>query len=85
MLPPVTLKGFLVGTTALVLCGFEILPAPYMLANYRMAVVEKQYERHNLNTNILLANTLCNCLFDEAANEQSIEGRELIGAKEYSS
>lgn len=67
------------------LCGFEILPAPYMLANYRMAVVEKQYERHNLNTNILLANTLCNCLFDEAANEQSIEGRELIRAKEYSS
>lgn len=67
------------------LCGFEILPAPYMLANYRMAVVERQYRRDNLNTNILLANTLCNCLFDEDANEESIEGRELIRAKELSS
>lgn len=67
------------------LCGFEILPAPYMLANYRMALVERQNHRENLNTNIILANTLCNYLFDEDANEESIEGRELIRAKELSS
>ena len=67
------------------LCGFEILPAPYMLANYRMAVVGRQNHKDNLNADILLANTLCNCLFDEAANEESIEGRELIKAKKISS
>lgn len=67
------------------LCGFEILPAPYMLANYRMAIVERQYARKNLNTNILLANTLSNCLLGEEANSASIEGRELIRANELSS
>lgn len=67
------------------LCGFEILPAPYMLANYRMAVVGRQYQKQNLKTNILLANTLSNCLFDEEANAGSIEGQELIRAKELSS
>lgn len=67
------------------LCGFEILPAPYMLANYRMALVERQYGRRNLNTNIVLANTLSNCLLGEEANPTSIEGKELIRANELSS
>lgn len=67
------------------LCGFEILPAPYMLANYRMAVVEKLYGKQNINTSILLANTLSNCLLGEDANSASIEGKELIRAKELSS
>lgn len=66
------------------LCGFEILPAPYMLANYRMAVVEKQYGQKNLNTNILLANTLSNCVFGDDVNENSIEGKELKRANELS-
>ena len=73
------------GDGAYNLCGFEILPAPYMLANYRMSVVEHQYRKRNLNTNIILANTLSNCLFDEDANADSIEGQELIRAKELSS
>ncbi len=73
------------GDGAYNLCGFEILPAPYMLANYRMSVVEQHYQKKNLNTNILLANTLSNCLFDEEANAESIEGQELIRAKELSS
>lgn len=73
------------GDGAYKLCGFEILPAPYMLANYRMAVVGRQYARKNLETNILLANTLCNCLFNEKANVSSIEGKELMRAKELSS
>lgn len=67
------------------LCGFEILPAPYMLANYRMAIIGRQYGRRNLNINILLANTLSNCLLGEAANPDSIEGQELIRANEVSS
>ena len=67
------------------LCGFEILPAPYMLANYRMALVKRQYERNHLNPNIILANTLSNCLFGEEPNKQSIEGQELIRANEFSS
>lgn len=73
------------GDGAYNLCGFEILPAPYMLANYRMAIVERQYDRKNLRTNVLLANTLSNCLLGEEANSASIEGRELIRANELSS
>ncbi len=67
------------------LCGFEILPAPYMLANYRMALVERHYEKANLRPSILLANTLSNCLLGDSANEDSIEGKELIRAKKLSS
>ena len=67
------------------LCGFEILPAPYMLANYRMAVVAKQLGQRRLNTNVLLTNTLCNGLFGENNDEQTIEGQELIKANQLSS
>lgn len=64
------------------LCGLEILPAPYMLANYRMAVIEKIYGKKNVNANIILANTLSNCIFGVESNEDSIEGKELKRAKE---
>ena len=67
------------------LCGFEILPAPYMLANYRMSLVEQHYGKQHLHPNIILANTLSNCLLDADANANSIEGKELIRAKELSS
>ncbi len=67
------------------LCGFEILPAPYMLANYRMALVERHYAKQNINPNILLANTLSNYLLSADADANSIEGQELIRAKELSS
>lgn len=67
------------------LCGFEILPAPYMLANYRMKLVENGYGKQNLKSNIILANTLSNCLLNEDADDRSIEGRELIRAKDLSS
>ena len=68
------------GDGAYNLCGFEILPAPYMLANYRMAILEKQHRYRHHSTNILLANTLSNCIFGEKANEDSIEGQELTRA-----
>lgn len=64
------------------LCGFEIMPAPYMLANYRMAIVRKQIGQRNHSTNIILANTLSNCVFDGMANDSSIEGHELNRANE---
>ncbi len=73
------------GDGAYNLCGFEILPAPYMLANYRMSIVERQYDKRNLKASIILANTLSNCLLGEKANSASIEGRELIRANELSS
>ena len=66
------------------LCGFEILPAPYMLANYRMAVLEKQNGKKDNNIEILLANTLCDSVFNGEANEASIEGRELLQANRIS-
>lgn len=67
------------------LCGIEILPAPYMLANYRMAVLEKQNGKRRNSVNIILANTLNNSVFNGEANEDSIEGRELIQANRISS
>lgn len=44
------------------LCGFEILPAPYMLANYRIALVKSEDKHFKLKSHIILANTLSNCL-----------------------
>lgn len=64
------------------LCGFEILPAPYMLANYRMAVVEKMLGRRKHTTNILLANTLSDYVFGATPNLETIEGYELKRANE---
>lgn len=73
-----------IGNSKYHLCGFEILPAPYMLANYRMAVLEKQSGKKNSNIEILLANTLCDSVFNGEANEDSIEGRELLQANRIS-
>lgn len=67
------------------LCGFEILPAPYMLANYRMSLVRRNLEQRQHSTNILLANTLSNCVFGAEANEDSIEGKELSRANHWAS
>lgn len=67
------------------LCGFEILPAPYMLANYRMALIKKQTGYASLKCNIIMANTLSNCVLGEDADESSIEGNELRRAKELAS
>lgn len=67
------------------LCGIEILPAPYMLANYRMAVLEKQNGKKNNKINIFLANTLSDGVFSGKANEKSIEGRELLKVNKISS
>lgn len=67
------------------LCGIEILPAPYMLANYRMAVLEKQNGTRRNNVNIILANTLNDGVFNGEANADSIEGKELIQANKISS
>lgn len=67
------------------LCGIEILPAPYMLANYRMAVLEKQRGKRKNTVKIILANTLNNSVFNGDANEESIEGRELVQANRISS
>ena len=67
------------------LCGFEILPAPYMLANYRMTLVERHYAKKNLHPSIILANTLSNYLLGPEADDPSIEGNELKRARELCS
>ncbi|MEI7946370.1 MAG: type ISP restriction/modification enzyme [bacterium] len=66
------------------LCGFEILPAPYMLANYRIAVVEKEIGGGPRKVNIVLANTLHNCVSTGKANDSTIEGAELNRARSLS-
>ncbi len=67
------------------LCGFEILPAPYMLANYRMSVLERLLGQRRHSTNILLTNTLSNSLFGVETDEHTIEGREFLRANHLSS
>lgn len=67
------------------LCGFEILPAPYMLANYRMEVVKRQLGKRKHSTNIILTNTLSDYVFGETPNKETIEGHELMRANAVAS
>lgn len=67
------------------LCGFEILPAPYMLANYRMALIERQFGQRRMKSQIVLTNTLSNGMFGTITEEESIEGKELAKANRLSS
>jgi len=70
---------------AYTLCGIEILPAPYMLANYRMAALNWEIESGRSTNVILLANTLSNVVLGEEADTATVEGFELIRAREISS
>lgn len=67
------------------LCGIEILPAPYMLANYRMAILNGQSTKERASIKILLANTLSDCVLGEPANIDTVEGYELNRACEITS
>lgn len=70
---------------AYLLCGIEILPAPYMLANYRMAMLNNEFNEARSQNELLLANTLSNYLFGIPANAQTVEGYELNRAYEIAS
>jgi hypothetical protein len=70
---------------AYTLCGIEILPAPYMLANYRMAALNQEIEGGRSNNELLLANALSDVVFGEPANTDTVEGFELNRAREISS
>lgn len=67
------------------LCGIEILPAPYMLANYRMAVLSDEITNSRSRIEVLLANTLSNCVFGHPVNPDTVEGYELNRACEITS
>jgi type I restriction-modification system DNA methylase subunit len=69
-----------------ILCGIEILPAPYMLANYRMAVLNHEVGRGRSRYELLLANALSDYVFgEESANTNTVEGFELSRVRELSS
>jgi type I restriction-modification system DNA methylase subunit len=71
---------------AYTLCGIEILPAPYMLANYRLAVLNQEIENGRSKNELLLANALSDCVFgEESANTDTVEGFELNRVRELSS
>jgi type I restriction-modification system DNA methylase subunit len=70
---------------AYTLCGIEILPAPYMLANYRMAVLNQEIEGSRSKNELLLANALSDYVFgEEDANTDTVEGFELNRVHELS-
>lgn len=71
------------GNAAYHLCGIEIMPAPYMLANYRMASIGRGRKKHKYTVDIILANTLNDCVIGKADAEDCIEGNELRRANEW--
>lgn len=75
------------GTAEYRICGIEILPAPYMLANYRTALLNKQNYHHpkKYRKQIILANTLCNGVFEGSDTDCSIEGEEVNRVRKLSS
>jgi hypothetical protein len=70
---------------AYTLCGIEILPAPYMLANYRIATLNTELTGGRSRNELLLANTLSNYVFGDHANTDTVEGYELNRACEIAS
>lgn len=56
-----TLDSFNLNSSSSII-GFEILPAPYALAHYRIAMLEEKYPE---NIKIILTNTLSDSLFEE--------------------
>jgi len=68
------------------LCGIEILPAPYMLANYRMAMLNQQIKNERSKNELLLANALSDYVLGEKlANTNTVEGFELYCIRKLSS
>lgn len=63
------------------LCGFEIMPAPYMLANYRIALVNKNILNSNQKISLVLINTLSDYARSGVPSNSSIEGDEYNKAK----
>ncbi|MDR0686225.1 MAG: N-6 DNA methylase [Dysgonamonadaceae bacterium] len=71
---------------AFTLCGIEILPAPYMLANYRMAILTQEISGRRSKNELLLANALSDYVFGVgSANTNTVEGFELNRVRELSS
>lgn len=67
------------------LCGIEVLPAPYMLATYRMAMLDGDSGRASPYWVILLANTLIDRAFNTVEEACTVEGVELSHVNEVSS
>jgi len=61
------------------LIGFEILPAPYALAHYRMSIIKDVYPD---NIQIKLTNTLSDTLFELTPDSESSDGLSKILVKE---
>lgn len=65
--------------------GIEILPAPYMLANYRLSLLRREKKLTNARCNIILANTLSNYLCginSETSSLTSLEDKEIDKARD---
>ena len=74
-----------VGRSGYALCGIEILPAPYMLATYRMAMLDKSSKEAVPRSTVLLANALSDQAFEGTADMGTVEGMELLRVNEVSS
>lgn len=65
--------------------GIEILPAPYMLANYRLSLLRREKKLTNAKCNIILANTLSNYLCGkniETPSLSTLEDKEIDKARD---
>lgn len=66
------------------LFGIEILPAPYMLANYRLASIDRECGGLWSDRVIVLADTLHNDAISGGSQDPSIESKELTRARSVS-
>ena len=58
--------------------GIEILPAPYMLANYRLNKVFNEFSKAHVSVDIILANTLSDSAYNVIAKPTSVEDHEYV-------
>lgn len=63
-------------TIGLTIGGIEILPAPYMLANYRLSLLRREKKLTGANCRIILANTLSDHLCGASETSSSLETLE---------
>jgi hypothetical protein len=70
------------------IAGFEILPAPYALAHYRLSLITDKYKNMESKVHVLLTNTLSDLLDDSSSSngsEPNLFQLEQIEARQYAS
>lgn len=63
------------------MCGVEILPAPYMLANYRLQCIKNELLQRKVSAEVILANTLSDYVYADLPRPRNIAENEYYKVK----